>query len=394
MPGYAPGFPAGGPPPQGQQGWSQGSQGPYPPMQPALGAPCAPPLVLDPGHAPPPFPTPGQDPTPGAAAQQPVAVPPPDAYHAQPNIPQTFQPTGRKKALICACNYAGSHCALGGCINDAHCMAYMLKSRFGFQDADITMLTDDQGDPNRWPTRGNMLYQMQMLTWNTQPGDSLFFHFSGHGSQAPDYTGDESDGLNETICPCDFQTAGMIIDDEINRLLVNPVPPNVRLHAVIDACHSGTAMDLEYRCKAKHGEINWKMEYDHQPSVYKGTAGGEVIQFGAARDRQTAADTAALSGNVSTGAATFAFIQAVERIGTQITYGQLLMSMAQTLEQVAPAAGDELLSGAGMQMSKLGGIGKMLNKLIDGARDAVGMSGQQPTMCCNYAFDLNRPLAI
>jgi len=22
-------------------------------------------------------------------------------------------------------------------------------------------------------------YQMQLLTWNTQPGDSLFFHFSG-----------------------------------------------------------------------------------------------------------------------------------------------------------------------------------------------------------------------
>ena len=63
--------------------------------------------------------------------------------------------------------------------------------------------------------------------------------------------------------------AGMIIDDEINRLLVNPVNTNVRLHAVIDACHSGTAMDLEFRCKVKHGEINWKMEYDHQPSVYK-----------------------------------------------------------------------------------------------------------------------------
>ncbi len=44
-----------------------------------------------------------------------------------------------------------------------------------------------------------------------------------------------------------YTQAGMIIDDEINVLLVNPLPPNVRLHAVIDACHSGTAMDLEYR---------------------------------------------------------------------------------------------------------------------------------------------------
>ena len=25
------------------------------------------------------------------------------------------------------------------------------------------------------------LYQMQLLTWNTAPGDSLFFHFSGEG---------------------------------------------------------------------------------------------------------------------------------------------------------------------------------------------------------------------
>jgi hypothetical protein len=65
---------------------------------------------------------------------------------------------------------------------------------------------------------------------------------------------------------------------------------------------------------------------------------------------------------------------------------------AQTLEQVSPAAGGELLSG--VQLSRFGGIGSMLNKLIDGARDAVGMSGQTPTMCCNYAFDLNRPLAI
>lgn len=44
-------------------------------------------------------------------------------------------------------------------------------------------------------------------------------------------------------------------------------------------------------------------------AALQGTAGGEAFQFGAARDSQTAADTNQLSGNVSTGAATFAFIQ-------------------------------------------------------------------------------------
>ena len=83
-----------------------------------------------------------------------------------------------------------------------------------------------------------------------------------------------------------YLQAGMIIDDEINRLLVNPLTPNVRLHAVIDACHSGTAMDLEYRCKVKHGEINWKMEYDHQPSVYKVRTGYRVRAEGSGLARR------------------------------------------------------------------------------------------------------------
>lgn len=63
--------------------------------------------------------------------------------------------------------------------------------------------------------------------------------------------------------------AGHIVDDELNRLLVNPLAPGVRLHAIIDACHSGTALDLEFRCKVKSSGITWKNEYTHRPSVYK-----------------------------------------------------------------------------------------------------------------------------
>ena len=69
---------------------------------------------------------------------------------------------------------------------------------------------------------------------------------------------------------------------------------------------------------------SWQNEYARRPRVYKGTAGGEAIQFGASRDSQTAADTAALSGTVSTGAATFCFIEAVEKLGTSVSYGRLL----------------------------------------------------------------------
>lgn len=42
-----------------------------------------------------------------------------------------------------------------------------------------------------------------------QPGDSLFFSFSGHGGQQRDVDGDEVDGMDETILPVDYKTAGI-----------------------------------------------------------------------------------------------------------------------------------------------------------------------------------------
>ena len=55
----------------------------------------------------------------------------------------------------------------------------MLKTRFGFREEDITMLTDDQNDPAAWPTNANMRMHMQRLVAGAQAGDSLIFHYSG-----------------------------------------------------------------------------------------------------------------------------------------------------------------------------------------------------------------------
>ena len=81
------------------------------------------------------------------------------------------------QSVIYRCS--GARFALKGCVNDAHCLAHLLNTRMGFRDMDIMMLTDDNPNPQRWPTRANMIYQMQMLLWDVQPGDSLFFSFSG-----------------------------------------------------------------------------------------------------------------------------------------------------------------------------------------------------------------------
>lgn len=75
------------------------------------------------------------------------------------------------------------------------------------------------------------------------------FHFSGHGSKQLDYDMDEVDGFDETLCPLDYETQGMIVDDEINETIVRPLPQGATLHAIIDACYSQTMLDLPLVCR-------------------------------------------------------------------------------------------------------------------------------------------------
>jgi metacaspase-1 len=48
------------------------------------------------------------------------------------------------------------------------------------------------------------------------------------------------------IYPVDFRQVGHLTDDEMHRIMVTPLPGGVRLTAIFDSCHSGTALDLPY----------------------------------------------------------------------------------------------------------------------------------------------------
>jgi len=61
-----------------------------------------------------------------------------------------------------------------------------------------------------------------------------------------DTNNDEADGKDETLIPVDYQEKGQLSDDVILANLVLEVPRDATLTAVIDACHSGTVLDLPY----------------------------------------------------------------------------------------------------------------------------------------------------
>lgn len=161
---------------------------------------------------------------------------------------------GQQRALLVGTNYPGTHAKLRGCINDVNNMYELLTGTYGWDSHSIRTLTDEYGE---LPTRANILAGLHWLAQGAQPGDSLMFHFSGHGGQQPDPEGMEEDGMNETILPVDFQQAGMITDDEISNIIVRPMPEGVRITAVLDCCHSGTGMDLPFTWSKSRG---WQEE--------------------------------------------------------------------------------------------------------------------------------------
>ncbi|XP_076886689.1 metacaspase-1-like [Bidens hawaiensis] len=227
-------------------------------------------------------------------------------------------------------------------------MKYLLTNKFKFPESSILMLTEEETDPYKIPTKHNMRMALYWLVLGCQPGDSLVFHYSGHGSRQRNYNGDEADGYDETLCPLDHKTQGMIVDDEINATIVRPLPRGVKLHAIVDSCYSGTILDLPFLCRmTQSGHYSWE---DHRPKsgLWKGSNGGEVFCISACDDHQKSDDTTVLSKVASTGVMTFCFIQAIEH-GHASTYGSLIRSM----RNVIPTARGGTLAGGLIQEPQL-----------------------------------------
>ncbi|RYO94041.1 hypothetical protein DL766_004096 [Monosporascus sp. MC13-8B] len=154
--------------------------------------------------------------------------------------------SGRRKALLIGINYLGQRGQLRGSINDVRNMSAHLVQNFSYKRENMVILTDDQHNPMSEPTKQNILRAMHWLVKDAKPNDSLFFHYSGHGGQTKGLDGDELDGYDEVIYPVDFRQVGHITDDEMRRIMVRPLQAGVRLTAIFDSSHSGTALDLPY----------------------------------------------------------------------------------------------------------------------------------------------------
>jgi hypothetical protein len=226
-------------------------------------------------------------------------------------------PAVRRALLVGINDYAVPRITdLRGAVNDVDMMGRVLETRLGFERANITVLKDSQA------TRVAILAAVDRLVAQAGEHDSVYFHYSGHGSQSTDRNGDETDGKDETIVAHDSRSPGVpdITDDEFDRRFARLRTRNVLL--VFDSCHSGTvtrsaavatprAIPADDRDELYAGATRAAVEVNALP---------HVLMTGAPSDQE------ALDGPVGEG-----------------FYGLFSWSLARSLNENGPDASPELI---------------------------------------------------
>ncbi|MBW4520898.1 MAG: caspase family protein [Scytolyngbya sp. HA4215-MV1] len=175
------------------------------------------------------------------------------------------QSTPRKKALLVGINQytgvkKGEWLPLQGAVNDVDLQHELLTLRFGFHPHDVKVLKDKNA------TRANILQVFQdHLIRDTQPGDVIVFHFSGHGSNVIDDENLHGDHVNGTIVPYDNElplgyphVGGEVNDITAGTLfLLMAALKTENVTVVLDSCYAGAGVrgNLIVRSRPGHFEL-------------------------------------------------------------------------------------------------------------------------------------------
>ena len=142
----------------------------------------------------------------------------------------------KNKALLVGINkYPDPRNELRGCVNDILDMEHFITdANKVYPKQNIKKLT------NKDATKKGILTQLKWLIEGAEAGDQLLFHYSGHGAQAPTlFTSLEKDGLDEIICPYDFDGTNKtsLRDKEFAQLFAG-IPMGVHFVWISDSCHA------------------------------------------------------------------------------------------------------------------------------------------------------------
>ncbi|KAL6878260.1 hypothetical protein ACP4OV_012430 [Aristida adscensionis] len=239
---------------------------------------------------------------------------------------------GSKRAVLIGISYAGMRPSCGelrGPINDVKCMRHLLTQRFGFPSDCVLMLTMTRRTragcrprtTSGWRCTGWCRAAAAATPWCST---SLAWARRSPTATATRPTGSTRPSARWTRS---------ILDDEINEAIVRPLVPRVKLHAVVDACHSETVLDLSFLCRASRcGSWQWQSDHRPRPGVCKGTSGGQAVLISGYSDGKSKLSVVQ-DAYATVGAMTHSFIRTLECEPRGLTYGRLLASMTAIMRQ-------------------------------------------------------------
>lgn len=189
----------------------------------------------------------------------------------------------KKTAVLVGIN-AYKDFPLYGCVNDVKLVKELLTLD-GFKCS--TLL-------DRNARRENILNEISSKIKDCEAGDIFVFHYSGHGTQVPDLSGDEKDELDECLVSYDYDWENMLLDDDLNDIFVQY--PDVSIEVILDACHSGSGTrsvlnsmkEIHSRFITPPKEILQRLM--HKDVTVNPIKLGSVITWSGCKDDQTSAD--------------------------------------------------------------------------------------------------------
>ena len=235
----------------------------------------------------------------------------------------------KKYLLVGINNYPGTGSDLQGCLNDVADGKSTLTAK-SMNDPGASGRINDAMDAestlrglgftgttllNSQATRANILTKLKSLVANAKSGDSIVFYYSGHGSQVRDASGDESDGWDEVICPCDWPR--YVSDDDFRTILAK-AKQDVTIDIILDACHAGTGtreIDRPYTIRALPPIVGKVSERGRKTRAVSLVPGLKHVLWAACADGQTSAELS-IGGKIR-GAFSHYFWQDVRAGGTR-----------------------------------------------------------------------------
>jgi hypothetical protein len=244
-----------------------------------------------------------------------------------------------RKALLIGINkYKVPGADLRGCVNDVINLQRALVKFCGFSKKNVKTLLDYRA------TKKNMQSGIERLLKGAKSGDVLVLHYSGHGSNVPDKSGDEADNRDEILCPTDLDWKDPLLDDWL-RQAFDTVPEGVALTVILDSCHSGTCTrrieppdarivqrflpsPWDLLATESGRDLSGKVRSTLVPRDRVDRGKGDVVDanivevlISGCRDTQTSAD-AYIAGSYN-GALTYHLVKAIQEKKGKLTYRDL-----------------------------------------------------------------------